>query len=83
MSFYRYSNMKMKSNHELIYHYYFDKFQSNDYRKACIILLVQKTGDGKCIGINVFFNAIKVIELTDNFRFILNEEKPKRRRINY
>ena len=79
VSFYRYSNVKMKSNHELIYQYYFDKFESNYYRKAYIILFVGKTGDGKSTGINAFFNVIKGIKLTDNFRFILIEEQPKKK----
>ena len=79
VTFYRYSNVKSKSNHELIYHYYFDKFDSNDYRKAYIILFVGKTGDGKSTGINAFFNIIKGIQINDNFRFILIEEQPKKK----
>ena len=79
VTFYRYSNIKSKSNHELVFHYYFDKFDSNDYRKAYIILFVGKTGDGKSTGINAFFNVIKGIKLTDNYRFILIEEQPKKK----
>lgn len=79
VTFYRYSNLKSKSNHELVYHYYFDKFESNDYRKAYIVLFVGKTGDGKSTGINAFFNVIKGIKLTDAYRFILIEEQPKKK----
>ena len=74
VTFYRYSKVKGKSNHELVYHYYYDKFESNDYRKAYIVLFVGKTGDGKSTGINAFFNVIKGIQLTDDYRFILVEE---------
>lgn len=79
VTFYRYSNVKAKSNHELVYNYFYDKFESNDYRKAYIVLFVGKTGDGKSTGINAFFNVIKGIQLSDDFRFILIEEQPKKK----
>lgn len=74
---YRYSQVKISSNHELIYHYHYDTFNSNDYRKAYIVLFVGKTWDRKSTAINAFFNIIKGIHLHDDFRFILIEEVKK------
>ena len=77
LSLYKYSQVKRSSNHELVYHYHYDTFNSNDYRKAYIVLFVGKTGDGKSTAINAFFNIIKGIQLQDDFRFILIEEEKK------
>ena len=74
---YRYSKVERQSDHKLVYQYFYDKFDINDYKVAYIILFVGKTGDGKSTAINAFFNIIKGIQLEDNFRFILIEEIKK------
>ena len=60
---YRYSNIERKSDHELVYQYFYDRFDLNDYNFAYVILFVGKTGDGKSTAINAFFNIIKGIKL--------------------
>ncbi len=72
---YRYSNIERKSDHELVYQYFYDTFDINDYNFAYVILFVGKTGDGKSTAINAFFNIIKGIKLEDKYRFMLIEEK--------
>ena len=74
---YRYSNIERKSDHELVYQYFYDRFDLNDYNFAYVILFVGKTGDGKSTAINAFFNIIKGIKIEDKYRFILIEEKEK------
>jgi septin family protein len=74
---YRYSNIERKSDHELVYQYFYDRFDLNDYNFAYVILFVGKTGDGKSTAINAFFNIIKGIKLEDKYRFMLIEEKEK------
>ena len=74
---YRYSNIERKSDHELVYQYFYDRFDLNDYNFAYVILFVGKTGDGKSTAINSFFNIIKGIKIEDKYRFILIEEKEK------
>ena len=74
---YRYSKVERQSDHKLVYQYFFDKFDINDYKVAYIILFVGKTGDGKSTAINAFFNIIKGIQLEDKYRFILIEEIKK------
>jgi len=74
---YRYSKIERKSPNELVYLYYYDKFEVNDYKNAYVVLFCGKTGDGKTTAINAFFNIIKGIELNDNYRFILIKEKKK------
>ncbi len=71
---YRYSKVERQSDHKLVYQYFYDKFDINDYKLAYIILFVGKTGDGKSTAINAFFNIIKGIQLEDKYRFILIEE---------
>ena len=71
---YRYSKVERQSDHKLVYQYFYDKFDINDYKLAYIILFVGKTGEGKSTAINVFFNIIKGIQLEDKYRFILIEE---------
>ncbi len=61
----------------MVYQYFYDKFDINDYKLAYIILFVGKTGDGKSTAINAFFNIIKGIQLEDKYRFILIEEIKK------
>ena len=74
---YKYSNIPRKNPHKLIYQYFFDKFNDNDYKNAKIILFIGKTGDGKSTAINAFFNIIKGIKLEDKHRFILIQEQKK------
>ena len=74
---YRYSKIERKSDHELVYQYFYDRFDLNDYNFAYVILFVGKTGDGKSTAINAFFNIIKGIKLEDKYRFMLIEEKEK------
>ena len=78
LTIYKYSNIKMQSNHKLVYQYYYDNFEIDDYQNAYVILLCGKTGDGKTTAINGFFNIIKGIELNDNYRFILISEIKKK-----
>ena len=42
-----------------------------------VVFFCGKTGDGKSIAINAFFNIIKGIKLNDNYRFILATEPKK------
>lgn len=79
LTIYKYSNVQRQSNHELVYLYFFDKFEALDYDNAYVVLFCGKTGDGKSTAINAIFNIIKGIKLEDNYRFILITEpkKPK------
>ena len=72
---YKYSDIKRKSPHNLIYQYYFDEFEISDEKNATIMLFIGKTGDGKTTAINALFNIIKGIKLEDNYRFILIKVK--------
>ena len=76
---YKYSSKERQSKHELVYQYFYDEFNINDYDNAYVILFCGKTGDGKSTAINAFFNIIKGIKLGDNYRFILitEQKKPK------
>ena len=75
---YKYSNVERKSvGNNLIYQYYFDKFDENDYKNAYIVLFIGKTGDGKTTAINAFFNILKGIKIEDRYRFILIKEPKK------
>ena len=69
---YRYSNIERKSDHELVYQYFYDRFVLNKHNFIC-----GKTGDVKSTIINAFFNIIKGIKIADKYRFILIEEKEK------
>ena len=77
LTIYKYSNVEGRSTHELIYQYYYDDFDSNDYKNAKIILFIGKTGDGKSTAINAFFNIIKGIKIEDKYRYILIKERKK------
>ena len=74
---YKYSNIKSKSPYKLIFQYFFDKYESTDYKNSKIILFIGKTGDGKTTAINAIFNILKGIKLEDNYRFILIKESIK------
>ncbi len=74
---YKYSNIERESNYPLVYQYFYDTFEIDDYKNAYVMLFVGKTGDGKTTAINALFNIIKGIKLEDKYRFILIEEKEK------
>lgn len=74
---YKYANVERKSDHELVYQYFFDEFDALEMSKAIVILFCGKTGDGKTTAINAFFNIVKGIELEDEQRFILITEPVK------
>ena len=74
---YKCSNLERISNHKLVYQYFYDKFDDNDYKNAYIVLFCGAMGVGKCTAINALFNIIKGIELEDAYRFILNYEPNK------
>ena len=77
LTIYKYSNTERISPDNLIYQYFYDKFEGKDYENAYIIIFIGKTGDGKTTAINAFFNIIKGIKLEDNYRYILVEEQKK------
>ena len=74
---YKYSNVQRTNPHTLIYQYFYDKFDGEDYKKSKIILFIGKTGDGKTTAINAFFNILKGIKIEDKYRFILVQEPKK------
>ena len=76
---YRYSKMPKQSNHKLVYQYFYDVYDPEDYHNAYVILFCGKTGDGKTTAINALFNIIKGISLEDNYRFILIIEPSKKK----
>lgn len=77
LTLYKYSNKERISKQKLVYQYYYDEFNINDYDNAYVVLFCGKTGDGKSTAINAFFNIIKGIKLKDNYRFILITEPKK------
>ena len=79
LTLYKYSNKERISKQNLVYQYYYDEFNINDYDNAYVILFCGKTGDGKSTAINAFFNIIKGIKLKDNYRFILITEPKKKK----
>ena len=76
---YKYCSKPRENPHKLIFKYYYDKFDRNDYDNAYIILFIGKTGDGKSTAINALFNIIKGIKLEDKQRFILIPELNKKK----
>ena len=76
---YKYSDIERESGHDLVYQYFYDKFDVNDYSDAYVVLFCGKTGDGKTTAINAFFNIIKGIQLNDKYRFLLINEKKKKK----
>ena len=77
LTIYKYSNKERKSNHELVYQYFYDELDAKDLDEAFVVLFCGKTGDGKSTAINAFFNIVKGIELKDSYRFILITEPKK------
>ena len=77
ITIYKYSNLERQTNHKLIYQYFFDKYDPEDYHNAYVVLFCGKTGDGKTTAINAFFNIVKGITLEDDYRFILITEQKK------
>ena len=77
LKIYKYSNVEKISNNDLIYQYYYDKFDESDHKNANIILFIGKTGDGKTTAINALFNIIKGIKKEDKYRFVLIKEPKK------
>ena len=80
LTIYKYSNVKRQSSQKLVFQYFYDNFEGEDYNNAYVILFCGKTGDGKTTAINAFFNIIKGVELEDNFRFILIKEPEKEKK---
>ena len=80
LTFYKYSNVKRQSSQKLVFQYFYDNFEGEDYNNAYVILFCGKTGDGKTTAINAFFNIIKGVELEDNYRFILIKEPEKEKK---
>jgi len=76
---YRYSKEKGVSSQKLVFQYFFDDYNPEDYNKAYVILFCGKTGDGKTTAINAFFNIIKGVTIKDNYRFILISEPQKKK----
>ena len=62
---------------QLIFHHFLCSFKRIWNSDAFIDLFTGKTGDGKTIAINVFFNTIRCIKLKDDLRYILIEEAEK------
>ena len=77
LTIYKYSEVKRQSGHKLVYQYFYDNFEGEDYNNAYVILFCGKTGDGKTTAINAFFNIVKGITLEDDYRFILIKEPEK------
>ena len=71
LTIYKYSNKERQSNHNFVYQYFYDEFNTSDYDNAYVILFLGKVGDGKSTAINALFNIIKGIKLEDNYRLIL------------
>ena len=69
----KYSNTNPESNHELIYQYYYDKFNSDDYKNAYVIIFVGKNNQGKTKTLNSLLNIIKGISLDNKKRFTLTD----------
>ena len=74
----KYSKKERVSKQKLVYQYFYDDFNPEDYNDACVILFCGKTGDGKTTAVNAFFNIIKGINIKDNYRFILINEPVKK-----
>ena len=80
LTIYKYSNVKRQSGQKLVFQYFYDNFEGEDYNNAYVLLFCGKTGDGKTTAINAFFNIIKGVKLEDNYRFILIEEQEKEKK---
>ena len=80
LTIYKYSDVQRQSQYKLVYQYFYDNFEGEDYNNAYVILFCGKTGDGKTTSINAFFNIIKGMTLEDDYRFILIQEPEKKKR---
>ena len=67
---YRYSKEKGVSSQKLVFKYFFDDYNPEDYNMAYFILFCVKDWSGKTAAINAFFNIIKGVTIKDNYRFI-------------
>ena len=76
LKIYKYSNTH-RVYHDLIFQYFFDKFDKNDFKEAYVALFFGKRGEGKRSTINSIFNIIKGINTNYSYRFILLEESKK------
>ena len=47
LTIYKYSNVKRQSSQKLVFQYFYDNFEGEDYNNAYVILFCGKTGDGK------------------------------------
>ena len=78
LKIYKYSIPKAQNPFQNVYLYYYDKFDMEfDEVISCVILFCGKTGDGKTTAINALFNIIKGVNIDDNYRVILIDEKQK------
>ena len=77
LTLYKYSKIPQVKAHNLVYQYFYDKYEPSDAYDAYVVLFCGKTGDGKTTAINAFFNIIKGITIDDDFRFILISEPEK------
>ena len=73
LKIYKYSNIQ-RVYHNLIFQYFFDKFDKNDFEEAYVTIFFGKRGEGKRSTINSLFNIIKGVNIDYNYRFILIEE---------
>lgn len=70
---YKYSNKKYISNHDSLYQYFYDDFSFDDYKNAWVILFIGKIRDYQTKPIN----AVKGVDLNDNFRFYMIHKEKK------
>jgi len=77
LTIYKYSNKERQSKQKLVYQYFYDEFNNNDYDNAYVVLFCGKIGDGKSTDINAFINTIKGVKLEDNNKFNLITEPKK------
>ena len=78
LTIYKYSSLPRTQPFSLVYQYFYDQYEPEDYNNAYIVLFCGKTGDGKTTAINALFNIIKGITLEQDW-FILIDEKEKKR----
>ena len=79
LTIYKYSKVEAQSNHKFVFQYFYDQYDISDFDNAYVILFCGSMGDNKISAVNSFFNIIKGIELQDNYRFILINEKYDRK----
>jgi len=71
----QYSSLKRQIYSNLIFRYFYDKFDKDDNNKAYIILFLGQKGEGKTKAINAYFNLIKGIKLEKKEKIILIDDK--------